>query len=354
MAEKHVAEVLEHAPKVVKGNKLLVLWRMAAYANDERLVWVSVDTLIAETRASQTAVYEALSWLRDAGILQEVDESTLPEWMRRYPSTVRRITEPEMWNDLTPAPIYTFPESGNNPPESGMTPPESGKFEEFRNPESDNSDISEGLTVGSFPESGPYKDSLLSEERIMCSTSYYRPKAGRQQTKSRSSWNVQPEEDFDPRSTMSDHEDAEITGNPQRSAPRAGLRRAKPDSAMGLAWSFRDAVYADGEVYGLDAEAMRALASHIKRWMSQDGQTPATIRSMIELFVADPQYRGNGMYAWRAFVRRYPEMASRIAADGLAGRSRTHDMAEPEIVAQKRSQRLEADDDWVDPFARRS
>ena len=339
MAEKHVAEVLERSPRAVKGIKLLVLWRMAAYANDQRLVWVSVDTLINETHASQTAVYEALSWLRDAGILQEVDESTLPEWMRRYPSTVRRITEPELWNDLTPAPVWAFPDSGNS--------------QSFRNPEPDKSvdtfPDSVGLipdSGGSIPESGPYKASLLSEEIDICNTSYY-PASPGSQSKSRRSWKAEPEEDFDPRSSIAGED--EIPGTPQRTAPRAGYRRAGPDTAMGLAWTFRDAAHRTGEVYGLDIQAVRSLASHIKRWLTE-GDTPDTIRSMIKLFLVDPQLRGEGPYAWKTFVARRAEMASRIAAESLTPLSGSDDTTDPEIGPQKSSDPPD-DDDWVDPFA---
>ncbi|MEV4576008.1 hypothetical protein AB0K16_22450 [Nonomuraea jabiensis] len=318
MAELVAGEVWKKAPQEVKGMKRMVLGRMAAYANDRRIVWVGIDTLMQETAGSRSAVYEAVSWLLGKGYLQEVDPEIIAEERIPYDCVVRRITEVEFWDSGCPAPAYR-----------GDTPsPESGIDHAVQNLESDKS----GSCLTPSPESGPNIKPLPLEgvREKTSSTSYYYDTAKPRRASKKRSWNSQPDDDdLDPRNFI-DQDHDESTGPQRRTAPRsAGSRRPSPDTGMGLAWYFRDALIREGEWNTPDLVNLKALASTLNRWKTQ-GVRPDTIRSMIDYFVEVPGIRRDGWIPWKDFLARRALIASRIDAEPISGPPRSQETSEAE------------------------
>lgn len=86
-------------------------------------------------------------------------------------------------------------------------------------------------------------------------------------------------------------ETAEVR-TPEKAPARPGERRSRtisPDSSMGLALAFRDAL-TDYDWRAIDLKGMAPLARHIAGW-KRDGISPDTIRQMIKIYAGNERLR---------------------------------------------------------------
>ncbi|GAA2322155.1 hypothetical protein GCM10010149_89120 [Nonomuraea roseoviolacea subsp. roseoviolacea] len=304
MAELIAGEVWKMAPPDVKGTKRMVLARMAAYANDRRIAWIGIDTLMQETAASRSAVYEAVSWLLGKGFLQEVDPEIIAEERIPYECTVHRITEIEYWDSGCPAPMYR----------GDIPSPDSGIRSAVQNLESDKKTRNAVRNPRSRPESGLNKYSLPTEESEK-STSYSSesPEALRRAKPSKTQLRreaAKAEDDYDPAKFLFSDEELGIESQPSAS----GRRGPGPDTGMGLARYFVDAVSRTGAWRGLDIANQQKLAGSLNRWKRQ-GTAPDFIRTMIDIYAADEGLRNPKAVPWTDFLAQRGVLAAKAEAN---------------------------------------
>jgi len=308
-------EVWQYAGPQVKGTKRLVLARLAAYANDRRITWVGIDTLMRETAASRSAVYEAVTWLRKHGFIQEVDPDILDAERIPYEATVHRITERELWNSGRPADVWRgdipSPDSGLKDP---IPSPDSGNRVGIRSPdsgltESGETDIggyNSSGDLGPSPETGPYINT--SKYKKKKTSSFSSLATGSRGTRSRQGkTGVDKPDEYDPSVYL--FADEEPPAEPEA---RSGRRGPGPDTGMGLAIYFCDAVRRTGAWRGLDIANQTQLASAFNRW-KRNGLSPDYIREMIDLYVDDEGLRNNRAVPWTDFLAKRAVLDAKLS-----------------------------------------
>lgn len=111
---------------------------------------------------------------------------------------------------------------------------------------------------------------------------------------------------------------AEADADDVPDGPGTEISRTNPDSAFGLARYWADACLAKGWLTG---RKERIVRKHMALWR-RAGASADTIRAMVDLFVADPEY-ANTDHRWKRFVANAESLQSRVQARDGFGRDET-------------------------------
>lgn len=79
------------------ANRLVLLALADAAGDSHRMCWESVDTIAAKARVSRRKAFDALAYLAEHGVVEDVPDEEKPAEALRYSSVVRRIMPVSSW-----------------------------------------------------------------------------------------------------------------------------------------------------------------------------------------------------------------------------------------------------------------
>lgn len=285
-----MSEVWDHAPSLGTSNNILMLIAMADMAgDDDRMMWLSVPTLVRRTGMSRATAYRCLDRLESGGFIETVPEKDWPPAAYLYKAIVRRIT-----------PVSQWPSSNSSQNETVDTL------------------TSNSLTVRPNPTTN--LSTTLLQKTSSSSEGAERDLEPRRETgKGRAARLEAEARAADPFQMLSEAQEGpseprtpppSTKETPQgRSGRQKGAQRL--DTAPGLAVHFKSATTGLG--WGLETTNVNALAKHFSTWMEQ-GTTADDIRAMIRLYVNDPGVRNDKVPPWKDFMSQRFLLRSKIAA----------------------------------------
>ncbi|MFI6495911.1 helix-turn-helix domain-containing protein [Nonomuraea typhae] len=288
-------EVWALAPEHLSTSARFVLIRMADSAlTESRMTCLGVDRIVRETGVSRSSVFRALRELHGKGLIQNVDESGIPATYKAFPTITRRITEPGCWRAGEPLPDYVGP----------VVLPEPEELDEFIvKPPSDQAN------EGTDQEGGVMVTPYTSPSRKRRTSSFSAAPSARRANPSRAEARrkaAQAEDELDPAKVFADEPET-----PAQPESRRDRRAPGPDTGMGLARYFADAVSRSGSWRAPDLVNQTKLASSLNRWRRQ-GITADQIRAMVDLYAEVDGLRNPRAVPWVDFLNKRALLADKL------------------------------------------